>query len=84
MPIPDILFSVIGVADFLVLLLIVAATGFITRKKEHAAENTSAAESGKKGETKLEAIPTNQSAAPHAWCTKSLMLLALQGSTRTR
>jgi len=48
MPIPDILFSVIGVADFLALLLIVAATGFITRKKEHAAENTSAAESGKK------------------------------------
>ena len=41
MPISDMVFSVIGVADYVLLLLIIIGTGFITRRKARtSAEQT--------------------------------------------
>lgn len=47
MPTSDMIFFVIGVADYLFLLLFIAATGFVTRREARAAEKHKAKEADK-------------------------------------
>jgi len=49
MPTSDMIFSVIGVADYLFLLLFVVATAFITRKKARGREGQAPTEANKRG-----------------------------------
>jgi hypothetical protein len=48
MPTSDTILAVIGVADYIFLLLFIVGTGIIARKKERAAEKQKSAEADKR------------------------------------
>jgi len=50
MPTSDIIFFVIGVADYLFLLLFIAGTGIVTRREARAAAKHELPEAGKRAE----------------------------------
>jgi len=52
MPTSDMIFSVIGVADYLFLLLFIVATGIITRRKARVRDRQAPTEANKRGSWK--------------------------------
>lgn len=48
MPTSDMIFAIIGVADYIFLLLFIVGTGIITRKEARAAEKPKPAEADKR------------------------------------